>query len=712
MRLKSRMLLLLLPAIIAALAVLTVLSYRDSLRNAEESARRLAEAVAQENARVMLEQFEHAQAAALSLARTGERLRAKGDVPRDMMRETVAGTALSSKDFVGAWLLWAENAYDGKDAAFAGNEELGNATGRANAFWLYENGELVYDVSEDYDKEKYYYQPRDSRRMMIMQPYRDMDTTAKIFMTSVVVPMFDGNSFLGVAGVDIGLDYLNALIAKVKPYGNGYAVLLNDTGMVIASPKADLAGKALEQAFPSDHAALLRSIKEGKAFSRQSVSAFTKEPVLEMFLPVKLRAFSAPWYFAVALPLDQVMAGAKRELTMSLTVSVMTLLALVVLVFFTAGSIARPIAVIGAYAKKVAGGEHAAVLDQKGFSAELKELGVSLAAMLEALLASMRAADEKQAQAAEEAAKAHEATKEAEQSRQVSEQGRREAIQAGEGIQAVARRLQETSASLISAIHSVESRVRSQEDLMHETVDAVSRMAETTNRVASSASDAAGFAERTRERAETGSTVVHDAIKGFDGVHSETEAIGEQMQDLRQRTEGIGSILEIINDIADQTNLLALNAAIEAARAGDAGRGFAVVADEVRKLAEKTMQATTQVDQAVRGIQDSMREGSERVTRASAAAAETMRLGNDARASLDDIVGLVHSVTKQIHGIAGLCQEQSADTGRISGTVDSLSSLSSQVRSDVDQSEDAARLLEPEADELARLVDELTRRKA
>ncbi len=142
---------------------------------------------------------------------------------------------------------------------------------------------------------------------------------------------------------------------------------------------------------------------------------------------------------------------------------------------------------------------------------------------------------------------------------------------------------------------------------MTETATAMEEMNATVLEVAHNASNAAESAARARENAQVGAEGVRQAVTSIDAIKDQILDLNESMGELGSQAEGIGQIMNVVTDIADQTNLLALNAAIEAARAGEAGRGFAVVADEVRKLAEKTMQATKEVGDAVSTIQSQAR---------------------------------------------------------------------------------------------------------
>src|SRR5206468_11034382 len=103
--------------------------------------------------------------------------------------------------------------------------------------------------------------------------------------------------------------------------------------------------------------------------------------------------------------------------------------------------------------------------------------------------------------------------------------------------------------------------------------------------------------------AEEGQEAVSRSVDAMDAIAARVEQIGGRALSLGEKSQEIGRILDVIDDLADQTNLLALNAAIEAARAGEHGRGFAVVASEVRKLAERAQESTGQIQAIVGEIQ-------------------------------------------------------------------------------------------------------------
>jgi len=131
---------------------------------------------------------------------------------------------------------------------------------------------------------------------------------------------------------------------------------------------------------------------------------------------------------------------------------------------------------------------------------------------------------------------------------------------------------------------------------------AVNQMATSIEEVSANSNDLANEASNSVDIANKGSMVVQDAISGMDTIREQIQETSKRIKRLGESSQEIGDIVEIINDISEQTNILALNAAIQAAMAGDAGRGFAVVADEVQRLAERSGNATKQIEALVKTI--------------------------------------------------------------------------------------------------------------
>jgi len=225
--------------------------------------------------------------------------------------------------------------------------------------------------------------------------------------------------------------------------------------------------------------------------------------------------------------------------------------------------------------------------------------------------------------------------------------------------------------------------------------------------VAKNAQMAADISTQTKTQALEGARIVNNAVSSIKSVHTQSLAIKADMDALGQQAEGIGQIMGVIADIADQTNLLALNAAIEAARAGDAGRGFAVVADEVRKLAEKTMTATQEVGQAVRGIQEGTKKNIQNVDSAGEAIEKAATLSVSSGESLDKIMELVNLVNDQVQSIATASEEQSAASEEINRAVEQVASISAETAQAMEHASQAVADLAQQSQVLQKLIGDM-----
>ena len=233
------------------------------------------------------------------------------------------------------------------------------------------------------------------------------------------------------------------------------------------------------------------------------------------------------------------------------------------------------------------------------------------------------------------------------------------------------------------------------------TIDQVSNMILETSH---NADQTRKSAEQTATLAEEGRQAITKTVDGFESMASTVEETAERIQHLSQRSDEIGKVIKVIDDIADQTNLLALNANIEAARAGDAGRGFAVVADEVRKLAERTVGATAEIGSMIEQIQSEISDAVKYMGSVQDLSKEGLRLVTDSDNALTDISKAIEDSTLAVDQIATSASEQSTGVEQVSKNIGEVATVAQHTATSAQQLEMSSRELREEVDGLTTLI--------
>ncbi|ELA9309910.1 methyl-accepting chemotaxis protein [Vibrio parahaemolyticus] len=189
---------------------------------------------------------------------------------------------------------------------------------------------------------------------------------------------------------------------------------------------------------------------------------------------------------------------------------------------------------------------------------------------------------------------------------------------------------------------------------------AMSELSSTVQTVADHAQAASSLTEQASTQAVTGQQFLQSTVAKMSELSSDIASSAQAVNQVEERVESIGSVVGTIQGISEQTNLLALNAAIEAARAGEAGRGFAVVADEVRNLAQRTQQATVEIQEMITQLQASATSAVDLMEKSVVEAAEGVELVSNAGSELDGIVAQVTQINDMNFQIATASGQQSS----------------------------------------------------
>ncbi len=275
-------------------------------------------------------------------------------------------------------------------------------------------------------------------------------------------------------------------------------------------------------------------------------------------------------------------------------------------------------------------------------------------------------------------------------------------------LSASAEEMNASTEEIAATVEQIAKGAEHQAGLVEQTSKVIREMANAINEIAARAKSAAEAAAEAGYTAQTGGKSAREAMDKMKGVFTIIEGAAAGVKGFSEKTQQIGTIVDVITKIAQQTHLLALNATIEAARAGEAGRGFAVVAEEVRKLATEAAGSTEKIAEIIKQIQveNSKVAGSiEVATREITSGREVLTYTGDA---LEEIVRVVVEEVKKVQEISGLTQQQTQGAQELVKTMDEIAKVAEDNAASTEEASAATTEQTASMEQMARSAQQLS----
>ncbi len=234
----------------------------------------------------------------------------------------------------------------------------------------------------------------------------------------------------------------------------------------------------------------------------------------------------------------------------------------------------------------------------------------------------------------------------------------------------------------------------------------INELSETVRQIAESATENAALTENADSKAREGALIATEAIGSISSLSTSIHHASDVISKLEEKNDSIGSVLDVIRNIAEQTNLLALNAAIEAARAGEQGRGFAVVADEVRTLATRTQQSTGEIAEIINELQQGSGDAVQAMEDARSQAEGTEEKFEHTAELLAEISGDIRGISERNRSFAETASFQHSIVNDVNKHVQAISRDSHQMTEGSEQIVSFTRDLNTQAGKLKELVNQ------
>lgn len=610
------------------------------------------------------------------------------EVLRGAVNQTVRSAAEHATMARGAFAVYLPDALDAEDANYVGSDNLGaNDKGRMAFYWgRNAKGEMTQQTiaekqladqstqTNGQPSNAWWHCSQQEKGICLVDPYNDSRQPAAGLLTTLSLPLLDGDTLLGSVGFELPLGPLQSLLDTMDNSmfdGKGDVVLLSQNGIVAGSTREGLQSGSHYSTEAADELSQLQQVFAG---GKRQVS--WQQDTLQILMPVVLAGDKQHWGLVIRMPkqvvlaraaeLEQQLGSALGRTTGQLLLAALLIASLGIAVFWLmAQRLVTPLRHVANRLRDIAQGE--GDLTQRislRRDDELGELATWFNAFLERIHGTVR-----------------ELVHSVHHSRQLT-----------------------TQATALS--HDSRNALNAQFNEIDMVASAFEEMHQTSGEVAISANRVVAAADSAEVSAQQGKAVVEETRHAMEDLMHYISNAKPQVESLARNSDNISQILEVITGIAEQTNLLALNAAIEAARAGEQGRGFAVVADEVRNLARRTQDSVVEIRQVIGDLQQGTQQVVSAILSSHDQANVTQQRSQQAVVMLEAITRSVSTIQEMSNQIEIAVKEQGKVSGEISENVSNIRKASETVILAAEETNQRLDELQQLADAQQRQVDQ------
>ncbi|HYE09050.1 MAG TPA: methyl-accepting chemotaxis protein [Patescibacteria group bacterium] len=459
-------------------------------------------------------------------------------------------------------------------------------------------------------------------------------------VVAIAVPIYLNDQVIGVLGASVDFETISSHAAEIKIGKNGYAYMIDKSGMFIYHPTTE---KILKDNIKDIKSEELQVLVKKMQAGESGTGFYTYENVYKFvrFVPV------GQWVLVLTAEYDEYMKPALtiRQSTSIIAVSCI-IIAMLIAYFISTYNIVLPIRKLQQLMSKAGNGDLTVSANIKTKD-EIGELAKSFNEMI------------------------------AHQSGIVSQVriGAQELAAAAEEMAASTEQINVATEEINTSIQTVAAGAQKQNESIIDTSQVLVQLSSLVQIARSKADDTNQNVVFTVNTAENGREKVKDTIQAIDTISATTKDTMEILNILDGLSSKVGGITVTINSLAEQTNLLALNAAIEAARAGEHGKGFAVVADEVRKLSELSNTGAREIEALVNEMITQTQHAVESVNEGKNAVDNGVKIAGETDTAFLNIIKALESIVKNIFEIVDITKDEVATSDQIIKLIDVVASI-------------------------------------